>query len=333
MCPIIACAGRTARPSTCQSRTSDSQACGSVKPPCSRTVSTNRDSCVVVATYAQTMPPGRSASAAASRHSHGASMSRMTRSARSPGRGQRLGEVAEGEPPGRVVAAEELRDVGPGDVGELLAPLVGRHPAVGADRAQQGAGQCAGPDAGLDDVRAGEDVGHRDDLGGVLGVDHRGTARHRDHELAQQRPEDEVLPAGRRRDREALVAADQVVVLEVATVGEEALARERARSCADAPSGRSAAPTRPRATAPGGPPPRPRAGRRARRRVRRAAGGPRTCGEAIGPRGCVRRARYAAASLPLRAGAERAVDVGGREHAEDAAVGVDQEVLRRRTGR
>ena len=170
------------------------------------------------------MPPGRRAPAAASRHSQGASMSRMTRSARSARRRQRLGEVAEGEAPGRMVAAEELRDVGAGDVGELLAPLVRRHPAVRPDRAQQRAGERAGPDAGLDDVGAGEDVDHGDDLRGVLGVDHRGTARHGDHELAQQRPEDQVLPTRGRRDREALVAADQLVVLEVAAVGEEALA-------------------------------------------------------------------------------------------------------------
>ena len=61
----------------------------------------------------------------------------------------------------------------------------------------------------------GEDVGHRHDLGGVLGVDDRRAARHRDHELAEQRPEHEVLAAGRGRDREALVAADQVVVRRV----------------------------------------------------------------------------------------------------------------------
>ena len=84
MWPIILWSGRTARPSTCQSRTRDSQACGSVKPPCARTVSTKRESWVVVATYAQTMPPGTSASAAAPRHSQGASMSRMIRSQRSP---------------------------------------------------------------------------------------------------------------------------------------------------------------------------------------------------------------------------------------------------------
>ena len=87
-----------------------------------------------------------------------------------------------------------------GDVGELLAPLVRRHAAVRADGAQQRAGQRAGADAGLDDAGAREDVGHRDDLGGVLGVDDRRAARHRDHELAQQRPEDEVLAAGGRGD-------------------------------------------------------------------------------------------------------------------------------------
>ena len=80
MCPIIRWSGRTARPSTCQVRSIVSDDSGSVKPPCSRSVSTIRDSWVVVATYAQTTPPGTRAAATASMHSHGASMSRTTRS-------------------------------------------------------------------------------------------------------------------------------------------------------------------------------------------------------------------------------------------------------------
>ena len=59
MWPIMECPGRTASPSTCQSRTSDSHDCGSVKPPCTRTDSTKRESWVVVATYAHKIPPGR----------------------------------------------------------------------------------------------------------------------------------------------------------------------------------------------------------------------------------------------------------------------------------
>ena len=156
MWPIIEWPGRTARPSTCQSRTSDSQAWGSVNPPCSRTVSTKRDSCVVVATYAHTMPPGtqragRRVEAVPGReHVEDDPVGALAR------RRQRLGEVAEREAPGRVVAAEELRDVGAGDVGELLASLVRRHPAVRPDRAQQRAGERAGPDAGLDHVGPGK---------------------------------------------------------------------------------------------------------------------------------------------------------------------------------
>ena len=48
--PIMRCSGRTASPSTCQPRTIDSQADGSVKLPCSRIASTVLDSWVVVAT-------------------------------------------------------------------------------------------------------------------------------------------------------------------------------------------------------------------------------------------------------------------------------------------
>ena len=154
-------------------------------------------------------------------------------------RGQALLEVAEPQVPGRVGLAlgggEELVDVAAGDVGELLAQLVRRHASPRADGAQQRAGQGTRPDTGLDDAGAGVDVGQRDDLGGVLGVDHGRAARHRDDELVEQRAEDEVLPAGRRGEREALLAADHVVVVEVALVGEEALARRRARSCACGP--------------------------------------------------------------------------------------------------
>ena len=122
---------------------------------------------------------------------------------------------------------EELVDVAAGDVGELLAQLVRRHRAPRADGAQQRAGQRARAGAGLDDAGAGVDVGQRDDLGGVLGVDDGRAARHRDDELGEQRPEDEVLPAGRRGEREALLAADHLVVVEVALVGEEALAGDQ----------------------------------------------------------------------------------------------------------
>ena len=156
----------------------------------------------------------------------------MIRSARSPEARQRLGEVADREAPRRggsaLGGAEELVDVAAGDVGELLAALVRRDAAERADGAQQRAGQGAGADTGLDDVRAGEDVGERDDLGRVLRVDDGGAARHRDDELGEQRPEDEVLPAGRGGDREALFAPDQVVVRHAATVGVEGLARLQA---------------------------------------------------------------------------------------------------------
>ena len=50
MWPIIRWSGLTARPSTCQVRTIDSQEAGSVKLPWARKVSTVRDSWVAVAT-------------------------------------------------------------------------------------------------------------------------------------------------------------------------------------------------------------------------------------------------------------------------------------------
>ena len=266
----------------------------------------------MVATYAQTMPPGRSASATASRHSQGASMSRMTRSAALAGRRQRLGEVADGEPPGRVA-----RPRGAEELGRRCARATSANSSrrsyddtrpCGPDRAQQRAGQRAGADAGLDDVRAGEDVGHRDDLGGVLGVDHRRAARHRDHELAEQRPEDEVLAARRRGDREALLAADQLVVVEVAAVGEEALARLEADVV-------------PPALLVGQPHPLPRPQRAA---VDAGPGLGRDVGSAASGgtrrrarRTCARTLGIGPAGRSARRVPERPVDVGGRQHAVD----------------
>ena len=126
-------------------------------------------------------------------------MSRMSRSVRSPDGGQLLGEVAQPQLPRGVVASEELGDVASCHVGELLAALVGQHPTVWSDGPQQGAGQGAGADPRLDDVGAGEHVGHGDDLRGVLGVDDGRATWHRHDELREQRPEDEVLTAQRTR--------------------------------------------------------------------------------------------------------------------------------------
>ena len=190
----------------------------------------------------------------------------MTRSTWLAERGQALLEVAEPQVPGRVGLAlgggEELVDVAPGDVRELLAELERRHAAPRSDGAQQRAGEGTRAGTGLDDARAGEDVGERDDLGGVLGVDHGRSARHGHHELVEQRAEDEVLPARGGDEREALLAADHVVVVEVALVGEEPLARARARSCACGPCCRPGGPTRPHAGGRGGRRTRPRRGRR-----------------------------------------------------------------------
>ena len=201
-------------------------AAGSVKPPCTRTVSMNRDSCVVVATYAQHDAAGPDATGAGVEAVPGREHVEDDPVDLVAGRRERVGEVADGQLPRGVAlpigGAEELVDVPAGHVGEVLATFVRRQPAVRADRPEQGAGERTGPDAGLDHVGAGEDVGERDDLRGVLGIDDGGATGHGDDELRQERAEDEVLPASGRRDGEALLAADQLVVLEVPAVGEEA---------------------------------------------------------------------------------------------------------------
>ena len=143
--------------------------------------------------------------------------------------GQRLDQVADGDRPGGVLAAEEGPDVALGDVGEVLAALEGVQHARASPTARSSDMLSApGADAGLDDAGAGEDVGHRDDLAGVLGVDHGGAARHRQHVVGEQRAQREVLDAGGVADRRAVGRADEVVVGEVAAVGVELLARRRA---------------------------------------------------------------------------------------------------------
>jgi len=95
---------------------------------------------------------------------------------------------------------------------------------VFADGAQQEAGQGAGSGAGLDDAGAGEDVGHGDDLAGVLGVDDGGAAGHADGEVLQEGPEDEVFDVAGGADDDALGPADDVVVADPALVAVPLLA-------------------------------------------------------------------------------------------------------------
>ena len=96
-----------------------------------------------------------------------------------------------------------------------------------ADGAQEPAGERAGAGAGLDDAGAGEDVGHRDDLRGVLGVDDGGAARHPQRVVGQQRPEGQVVGAAGGAEHGALGAADDLVVRDRALVAVVELARLR----------------------------------------------------------------------------------------------------------
>ncbi len=142
------------------------------------------------------------------------------------GQRQPILQVAHLDRPVRLRTAEEALDVVPRDVGEVSATLVGRDPPRGPHRAQQRAGQGTGTDAGLHHVRTGEDVGQSDDRRGVLGVDHRGPARHRQHEVTQQGAQDQVGDAGEGGDHDPLGLADEVIVGERPLVGVELLARD-----------------------------------------------------------------------------------------------------------
>ena len=143
------------------------------------------------------------------------------------GQGEPVLEVAHLHGPVRLRSAEEALDVVPGDVGEVRAALVGRDPPCGPDRTQQGAGQGPRADTGLHHVRPGEDVGQSDDRSGVLGVDHGGPARHRQHEVAQQGAQDQVGHSGEGGHDDPLGLADEVVVGQGPLVGVELLARDQ----------------------------------------------------------------------------------------------------------
>ena len=313
MWPIIVCPGRTARPSTCQSRTSDSQACGLGEAAVRRAPSRRSGTAGWSSRRRRRRcRRARSASAAASRHSQGASMSRMTRSASLPGRRERLGEVAErsaATPGGSPWAPKNWWTLRAGDVGELLAALVGRHPAVRADRAQQRAGERTRADAGLDDVRRrGRCRPARRSGRRPWGRPPRPRAASRPRTRASSGrktryspPTDEVTvkPSSRpirsscsmppRLVKKRLPGSRHDVVPPALLVGQP---HPLARRAAD----RGARRTRPR---------RGRPGRRAARRIGRD---PSRVGQAVGRR--VGGVRHAAA--PRRTLPERPVDVGGR---------------------
>ena len=224
MCPIIRWSGRTARPSTCQVRSIVSRRYGSVNRPCLAKrldhpgeLGGRRH---VRADHTARDERGRDRV----EHSHGASMSRTTRSTsltssdstRSPTASRHAGC---GSPKKRSTFVwAHGREVGPAFV---------RHHLTGvADRAQQRAGQRARAGAGLDDPGAGEHVGHpRRSAPRPSGRRPRrraaSTARSRSAAAAARGtacpPVDvTTTPSGR---------ADQLVVLERALVGVERLAR------------------------------------------------------------------------------------------------------------
>ncbi len=137
------------------------------------------------------------------------------------GERQRADEVADRDGPRGVGPAEEVLDVAAGDLREFGAALEGVHVPVVTDGPQQRHAQRAGADTRLDDPGAREDVGHRDDLSGILGIDDRRAPRHRHHVVREQRPQREVFDPGGVGHRRAVRAADEVVVAQAAAVGEE----------------------------------------------------------------------------------------------------------------
>ena len=200
---------------------------------------------------------------------------------------------------------------------------------AGADRPQQRAGQRARPGAGLENRCAREDVAPVHDLRGVLRVDHRGAARHRQHVVGEQRPQRQVGGAGRGADHAAVGLADQVVVRQARRGGCGRSHPVRGRRCTCGPSRRSAGPGRPARTRGSPAAVRPRSGARGVRRPARSrrnrcasGGAPRRLAGVVdqqeraapatgaGPLDDLRRARRRPARSPP--GAQRSAAAAGR---------------------
>ena len=122
-----------------------------------------------------------------------------------------VGDVGDDQVPVGRTLTEERRDVAGGVLGVVVAYLVGRHPPLGPDGAQQRARQRPGTGTGLQHPRAREDVALVHDLGGVLGVDDLCAARHRHHVIDEQRPQHEELVAAGGLDHTALRQPDDGV--------------------------------------------------------------------------------------------------------------------------
>ena len=123
---------------------------------------------------------------------------------------QRLDEVADGHGPRRVVDPEERPGVPPGDLGEIRPAFEGMQAALLADRPEEGHRQRSRPDAGLDDNGAGEEIGIREDLACILGIDDGGAARHRHDVVGEQRPDREIVDPRRAPHRRAVGGTDEV---------------------------------------------------------------------------------------------------------------------------
>ena len=252
----------------------------------------------------------------------------MTRSTPLPRRRQRLDEVADGERPGRVGLAlgrtEELVDVAAGDVGELLAALVGRDPAArarpraAASRSARRSRRRPRPRGRRGRCRPSPRSGRR-----PWGRPRPPRAASRPRTRVSSGRKTRYSPPAEEVTREPLLTADQVVVVEVAPVGEEALAGLEADVVAAA-------------LLVGEPDPLPRA-QRPPVHAGPGLGGTSGASALVPARGAGEGVGHAA--NPTRpgprqpsagGGPEGPVDVGGDEHAEDAAVVLDEDVLRGR---
>jgi hypothetical protein len=123
-----------------------------------------------------------------------------------------------------VRAAEDRLDVSTGDVREFFTPFKRVQVAVVSHGAEQRDGEGAGANPCFHYPGTGEDVGHGNDLPGILRVHHGSSAGHGEDEIGEQRAQGLVLLAHVVDHYRAVNLADDVIVVQETAVGMESTA-------------------------------------------------------------------------------------------------------------
>jgi hypothetical protein len=123
-----------------------------------------------------------------------------------------------------VRAAKDGLDVATGDVGKFLAAFKGVQVAVVAHGPQERDGQGAGTYTGFNYPGAWENIGHGDNLAGVLRINHSGAAGHGKDKVREQRAQRLILLPNVVHHNGAVGFADDLIMVQETAVGVEGAA-------------------------------------------------------------------------------------------------------------